>query len=131
MLSIITPTLNEEKYLQLLLVSIKKQDLSDYEIIIADAGSTDKTIEIAKKYNCIVIAGGLPARGRNEGAKIAKGDILFFLDADTVLPDYFFHKALKEFGERKLDLASFCLIPLPKNKWSAFALNLSIDWSGR
>lgn len=123
MLSIITPTLNEEKYLPLLLESIKKQDFNDYEIIIADAGSTDKTIEIAKKHNCAVIPGGLPAKGRNQGAKIAKGNLLFFLDADTVLPDNFFIKSIKEFKERNLEIAGFCLVPLPRNRLSSFFLN--------
>lgn len=124
MLSIIIPALNEEKYLPLLLESIKKQKFFDYEIIISDAGSHDKTLEIAQKYNCKIIKGGLPAKGRNEGAKIAKGDLLFFCDADVILPDNFFQKSLKEFKERQLDLASFCLIPLPKNKISSFFLNI-------
>ena len=52
MISIIIPTLNEEKYLPLLLASIKEQSFDaaqdkDYEIIIADAGSKDKTLKIA------------------------------------------------------------------------------------
>ncbi len=124
MLSIIIPTLNEEKYLPLLLESIKKQKFSGCEIILADAGSQDKTVAIAKKYNCKIIPGGLPAKARNEGAKAAKGDILFFLDADTILPDNFFKKALAEFKERGLELASFCLVPLPKNKISSFFMNI-------
>lgn len=124
MLSIIIPTLNEEKYLPLVLESIKKQKFFDYELILADAGSKDKTLEIAKKHGCKIVPGGLPAKGRNEGAKIAKGDILFFLDADTVLPDNFFKKAIAEFNNRKLELASFCLIPLPRNKISSFFLNI-------
>jgi len=124
MLSIITPTLNEEKYLPLLLESIKKQNFKDYEIIIADAGSKDTTLDIAKKYNCKIIPGGLPAKGRNEGVKSAKGDILFFLDADTILPEDFLTKALREFNEREMELASFCLVPLPKNKMSLFFMNI-------
>ncbi len=108
MLSIIIPTLNEEDYLPMLLKSIKKQDFKDYEIIVADAGSKDKTLEIAKKYGCVTTRGGAPARGRNAGAKIAKGEIMFFLDADTVLPDDFLKKSLEEFNLRKLDFASFC-----------------------
>jgi len=124
MISIIIPTLNEENYLSLLLDSIKKQKFSDYELILADAGSNDKTLEIAKKYGCRIIKGGLPAKGRNEGAKIAKGDIFFFLDADTILPDNFFDKSALEFNARNLELASFCLIPLPNNKISAFFLNI-------
>lgn len=108
----------------LLLESIKKQDFKDYEIILADAGSKDKTLEIAKKYGCIIAPGGLPAKGRNEGAKIAKGEILFFLDSDTILPDNFFEKALLEFKDRNLELASFCLVPLPKSRISSFFMNI-------
>jgi glycosyltransferase involved in cell wall biosynthesis len=124
MLSIIIPALNEEEFLPLLFESIRKQDFKDYEIILADAGSTDKTLEIAKEYGCRIAPGGLPAKGRNNGAKIAKGDVFFFLDADTLLPDNFFEKALAEFNERNLELASFCLVPLPKNKISYFFMNI-------
>ena len=48
--SIIIPTFNEEEYLPILLESIKKQKFDDYEIIIADANSEDRTREIAKEY---------------------------------------------------------------------------------
>lgn len=128
MLSIIIPSLNEEKYLSLLLESIKKQNFSDYEIILADAGSKDKTLEIAQKFGCKIIVGGLPAKGRNEGAKIAKGDILFFCDADVFLPSNFFEKALSEFEKRKLELASFCIMPVPKHWFSSLILNVCYNW---
>ena len=81
-LSIIIPTYNEEKYLPILLESIKKQSFEDYEIIVADANSTDNTRNIAQEYGCIIVDGGLPAIGRNNGANVAKGDILLFLDSD-------------------------------------------------
>ncbi|MBI2647452.1 glycosyltransferase [Candidatus Woesearchaeota archaeon] len=91
MISIIIPTWNEEKYLPKLLECIKKQTYKDYEIIVADANSKDKTREVAKKYNCRIVKGGVPAVGRNNGAKVAKGDILLFLDADvTIQKDLFF-----------------------------------------
>lgn len=106
MLSIIIPTLNEENYLLLLLDSIKKQNFDDYEIIVTDNNSEDKTIEIAKNYDCKIVSGGLPAKGKNEGAKIAKGDLLLFLDADLVLPAGFLNNFLKEFKEKNLDIAS-------------------------
>jgi len=108
MISIIIPTLNEENYLPKLLDSFKKQNLKeDYEVIIADAGSTDTTVEIAKKkYGCKVVPGGLPAKGRNEGAKVAQGDLLLFLDADLILPEGFLDALLKEFREKNLDIAS-------------------------
>lgn len=123
MLSIIIPTLNEEDCLPLLLKSLKKQKFYDYEIIVADAGSKDKTAEIAKKYNCKIVAGGLPAKGRNKGAKVAKGDLLFFCDADTVLPDDFLTKSLNEFKLRKLDIASFCFNSYSKKDVFHFMLD--------
>lgn len=112
MISIIIPTLNEEDCLRILLESIKKQDFNDYEIIIADGGSKDRTREIAKNYGCKIVSGGSPAKGRNEGTKIAQGDLLFFIDADSALPQSFFSKLLKEFKRRKLDLASFPVYPV-------------------
>lgn len=124
MLSIIIPALNEEKHLGLLLNSIKKQQPKNSEIILADAGSKDKTLEVAKQFGCKVVPGGLPAKGRNAGAKEASGDLLFFIDADTVLPEDFFIKALQEFKERDLELASFCLVPLPKTKITSFLVNI-------
>lgn len=113
MLSIIIPTLNEEKYLPLSLKQIEKQNFDDnYEVIVADADSKDRTVEIARGFNCNIIKGGLPAKGRNEGAKIAKGDIFLFVDADNVyLPDDFLGNLLSEFRKRNLSVASFTICP--------------------
>lgn len=108
MLSIIIPALNEEKYLPFLLATIKKQSFKDFEVIVADAGSTDKTIEIAKDFGCKIIKGGLPAKGRNEGAKIAKGELFFFIDADSrIISETFLEKLLREFKKKDLQIAVF------------------------
>lgn len=61
-LSIIIPTYNEEEYLPKLLEGIKSQDFEDYEIIVADANSTDKTREIAEVYGCKIVDGGCRLR---------------------------------------------------------------------
>lgn len=117
MLSIVIPTLNEENYLPLLLESIKQQDFNEeYEIIVADNNSKDKTAKIAKEYGCKVISGGLPPKGRNEGARIAKGELILFSDADVTLPPHFLEKVLEEFKIRKLGIASFPLHP-KKNRF--------------
>lgn len=114
--SIVIPTFNEEKYLPRLLDSIQKQDYQNFEIIVSDANSKDKTIEIAKRYGCKVTKGGLPAVGRNNGAKIAKGSILLFLDADVILPRQFLSKTLPEFIRRKAGVATCFMQPLTRKK---------------
>ena len=128
MISIVIPALNEEKLFPLLLASLKRQNFSDYEVIVADAGSTDRTIQIAKDFGCRVIPGGLPAKGRNEGAKVAKGELLLFLDADCILPDDFFEKTLKEFKEKELDFASFGLLPAGGKRYHNFGFNVFYNW---
>jgi glycosyltransferase involved in cell wall biosynthesis len=128
MLSIIIPTLNEENFLSRLLESIKGQDFPEREIIVADAGSEDKTVAIAESYKTTVVPGGLPAKGRNEGAKIAKGEPFLFLDADVVLPEGFLNRVLKEFKERNLDVASFCLDSQSKKKSEKFLYNFFYNW---
>lgn len=110
MLSIIIPTLNEEKYLPRLINSIKGQSFSDYEIIVSDGGSKDLTQKIAEDNKCRFISDTEhhhPSWQRNNGAAIAAGDILLFLDADTVLQEGFLEKVIPEFISRKLTGAGF------------------------
>jgi glycosyltransferase involved in cell wall biosynthesis len=110
--SIIIPALNEEAMLPRLLNSVKAQDFDDYEVIVADAHSTDRTREIAAEYGCRVVDGGLPAVGRNAGAVAARGDFLFFLDADVVIPQGFIHNVYHEMQDRYIDLATCEIRPL-------------------
>src|SRR3989338_341684 len=114
MLSIIIPTLNEEKYLAKLLDSIKNQGFKDYEIIVADNNSKDKTRQTAKKYGCRVVDGGKPPIARNNGAKAAKGNLLFFIDADCIIGNDFFKESLYEIKRKSLDVAGCCVWPLGK-----------------
>ena len=111
-LSIIIPTFNEEEYLPILLESIKEQNFDNYEIIIADANSTDRTREIAESYGCIVTDGGMPGVGRNNGAKIAKGKYLLFLDSDLKLTEDYLRDTLYEFEMERLGIAITQMQPL-------------------
>lgn len=97
-ISIIVPTFQEEKILENCL-SIFSQELKEkysFELIVSDGGSTDRTIEIAKKYaDTIVTYFGKEkqgiAQGRNCGEAVAKGEVLIFLNGDTIMtnPEYF------------------------------------------
>lgn len=111
MLSIIIPTLNEEKYLPLLLASIYRQEFSDYEVIVSDANSDDQTREIATSLGAKVVIDERrhPSFQRNTGARAAQGDTLLFLDADSILPDGFLSKIIVEFQKRRLGIAGFYL----------------------
>lgn len=116
-LSIIIPTKNEEIFLPKILKSIKKQNFCDYEIIVADAGSTDKTRDIAASFGARIVEGGMPGAGRNRGAAAAKGETFLFLDADVILPkEYFLKKALAEFKEKRLDAACALSDPITSDR---------------
>jgi len=111
-LSIIIPTYNEEKYLPQLLESIHRQNFDNYEVIVADAGSKDSTRDIAKKYGCKIVKGGIPSVGRNRGAEVAQGEFLLFLDSDVILTDGYIKNALEEFEEYELGIAITQIAPL-------------------
>ena len=111
-ISIIIPTYNEEEYLPYLLESIKRQDFTDYEVIIADANSTDRTREIAKDYNAKIVDGGMPAVGRNKGAAAAQGEFLLFLDADVIMTRGYLKSAIQEFVEEGLGIAISQIYPM-------------------
>ncbi len=113
MISIVIPTFNEELYLPLLVESIKIQDVDDYEIIVADNGSTDHTREIALRLGCRVIEGGKPAVARQKGGEAADKDI-FFIDADVVMPKGFIESCLQKIKDKDLDLATCDVLPLSK-----------------
>lgn len=99
MISIVVPTLNEEESLKLLLESLRKQTWSNFEVLVVDGGSKDKTIDIANQYNAktIVLDGGTEFHSRNVGASLAKGEILLFTCADVIMPKDLMEKIYEKF----------------------------------
>ena len=93
--TIVIPALNEEKYLPNLLESLSQQTWRDFEVIVVDGSSKDKTVEVAKSFDkklpalhvLISTKARLPLQ-RNIGAQHAKGEWYVFIDADTVLLPY-------------------------------------------
>ncbi|MFX0075039.1 MAG: glycosyltransferase family 2 protein [Candidatus Hermodarchaeota archaeon] len=102
-ISVIIPTYNEEISIESTLLSIKRQecDLS-YEVIVVDGMSTDNTVAIAKKYAPVYIS---PQQGKanqlNYGSTKTSGELIIFLDADTILCPDFFERMYYIFKTRK------------------------------
>lgn len=99
--SVIIPTFEEEKYLPATLSTLSKVS-PPVEIIVVDSGSSDKTVDIAKRFTRKVYR--IPERGiskgKNYGAQKAKGDTLVFLDADVQPDPDFVTKVLRTFTNR-------------------------------
>jgi len=115
MISVIVPTLNEEKYIEMSLKALKNQDYNGkYEIIVADGNSKDGTVKIAKNYADKIVSvkkRGIGA-GRNAGAKAAKGDILTFVDADTILLPNTLKEIESAFKKKSLVVLSVVTLPM-------------------
>ncbi len=95
--SIIIPTLNEAALIeQVLLTAIKAAP--EAEIIVVDGGSKDGTAGIARKHARVISAHGRVGAARNAGARVAKNDLLLFLDADTYLTEHYLFKVMQAFS---------------------------------
>jgi glycosyltransferase involved in cell wall biosynthesis len=93
-ISVIVPALNEAKYLEATLESIANQNTNvPYEIIVSDNGSTDGSLDIAKKYADVVLQceerGIGPARHFGAVNASENSKFFVFIDADTLIPGYF------------------------------------------
>ena len=102
LISIIIPTLQEEKVIGATLSGLKIT--IPHEIIVSDGGSRDQTTAIARQFtDQVLVHDGQSrqtiAQGRNVGAQAAHGEFLIFLDADCTIenPDGFFATALEHF----------------------------------
>lgn len=106
-LSIIIPTLNEERTIEKTLRHIHDELTAfDHEIIVTDSGSTDRTQEIAKRFGQVVVDASPShtiASNKNNGARIARGEYFVFIDADVLIPNPndFFKTALADFEKDK------------------------------
>lgn len=108
MISIIIPVFNEEKGLNDCLSKVFAQS-GDYQVIIVDGGSVDKTLEQAKSWPNAIVISSSKGRGNqmNAGVKVAKGDWLLFLHADTFLELETIEKLLKIISQTDLQVGCF------------------------
>jgi glycosyltransferase involved in cell wall biosynthesis len=114
--SIIIPALNSEKTIGLCLDSLKSLDYpsGNFEIIVVDNGSIDKTSKIALQYGTKIIYRPDIKIGavRNSGAKIAHGSILAFTDSDCIVPVQWINNAVDILRNPKIGaVGGGCLVP--------------------
>lgn len=137
MISIIIPTLNEEKFLPKLLDSLVAQTDKDFEVIVVDGNSKDKTVTVAMKYikilhlQIITTTPSLPKQ-RNIGAQKAKGDWLIFIDADSILFAHFIERVIQYITSKQPSMFTTWMRPdsdEPKDANIALLANLIIETS--
>ena len=122
-LSFIIPTLNEEKNITKVIKQFKKVNKKfEYEIIVADGGSKDKTREIARRLGVKVILNKSKkhtiAASRDLRASIAQGDVLVFCDADTQFEDlnHFISNVERVFNDERVVAAMPLIKSLPEER---------------
>ena len=96
--SVIIPTYNEEESIGDCLLSLQSQNIDSYEIVVVDDGSTDKTVDIVKKFNDVkLFTQGHRGAGaaRNLGTSKSQGEILVFVDADMTFDKDFLKNLIK------------------------------------
>lgn len=110
-ISIITPSFNQGSYLEETILSIVNQDYSNYELLIIDAGSTDSTLDVIRKYERhITYWVSEPDRGQShaiqKGLERVTGDIVNWINSDDLLAPGALHAIATEFDLAKYDV--FC-----------------------
>jgi len=119
--SVIIPAYNEEETIAKTMKSILKSDYPDFEIIIVDDGSLDNTLKIAKKFENEKIRvfhkeNGGKGSALNFGLKLAKGKIIFTMDADTTVNPKSMKNMVRFFGDKQvMSVSPAIIIDKPRN----------------
>jgi uncharacterized protein len=126
LISVIIPTLNEENNISLCLEQFKGK--KNIEVIVADGGSTDGTLQAAEKYgHTLLRTAKRRAVQQNAGAEVAKSSILLFLHADTVLPKGFEREVLRTLSKKNISCGAFKISIAGKRRFLSavsFLINL-------
>lgn len=113
-LSIITPIYNLQEYLDRCIQSILAQKYSDFELILVDDGSTDRSAEIIDSYaerdrriKVVHKANGGVSSARNKGLEVAHGEWIFFCDGDDELYEDSLELMMSKTIENDIDFVMF------------------------
>lgn len=103
-ISVVIPAYNEEEYIENCLLSLQNQNEKPDEIIVVDNNSTDKTIQVAQKYQVAVVKEKKQGiiYARNKAFDSARFDIIARCDADTILPKNWVKKIKENFQKNNI-----------------------------
>ena len=105
LVSITIPTYNSEETFETTLQSVIDQDYGNYEIIVIDKESNDRTLEIARKFNCKIFNDtGKLLGSRYIGVRESKGEFVVLLDSDQVLDKTSISRTVKLMNEQDWDM---------------------------
>ena len=130
-ISLVIPAYNEELYIKKCLLSIQKNKIDAIcEVIVVDNGSVDTTSKIAEQFPFVTIISE-PKKGasnaRQKGLMHAKGDLIAFIDADTVITKGWMQKAVNEFAVHKNLVALSGPVSYDLNVWYSSLIDAYFD----
>ncbi|MDG1937285.1 MAG: glycosyltransferase [Pseudomonadales bacterium] len=115
LVSIVIPTHNEAQHIGNCLQAIFHLIQNDFEVIVVDNGSIDKTKDIVTAYDCLLVSldhQTFPAIARNLGVERASGEIIVFLDADVIISELWAEQLSSLIARKNLCLATlYCGAP--------------------
>ncbi len=124
--SVIIPVYNAEETVEGCLESVFSSDYKDFEVIVVDDKSTDRSLDIATEFSCNVVRmakNSGAAAARNKGAEASHGEILFFLDSDIIVEKNTIEQIAKTFQSKPEISALFCsyqINTIPDNFFSVY-----------
>ena len=121
LISVVIPAFNEELYLPATLSSLRDAISAcrcSVELIVVDNESADHTREVARSFAATVVYEAVHniSRVRNAGASVARGDVLAFVDADTIVPPYFLERVAETMGDPDCVGGSANIVHMPASR---------------
>lgn len=137
-LAVVIPAFNEEAFIGNLLESLTRQSYRNFEVVVVDSQSDDRTCEVVETYRDrlpslkIVKA---PVRGlalaRNTGANASEAEDIVFMDADGMVPPTFLQDLVRDMRKRELKIATTLVRPVSHGLFDRFFYGFLLEWGLR